>query len=553
MKCFSGLHCFSLSLFLIVFSFGVIANEGNSQKNESSLYIIFDGSNSMWGELPDKSRKIAVAKSVFNGLDPDLLSGRDIALRLYGHRRSGDCTDTELAVPFGAAETTLGKVSEKVNAVSPRGKTPITRSLKAALDDFGDRGGDILLISDGIETCDADPCELVRSWREQNIDIRVHVVGLGLNDLARGAMQCIAEASGTKYLDANSDIELSEAIEQVGKGEPLIAGEADPQPQSTGPEFKISGADKEGRYMPVRGTVTNSKGDSFDVQSNARFVIEGGTYTLTAGVPTLNNEVFQPITQEIEVKEQGTTKIKIVVPRPAMIMTAFFANGEEIRGMGASAYQNGNKLFNVRANEEHYIMPGTYDFTAVLNKDNHLEVNATIAAGENRVIEFQAVETVRAVFRVFAAGNDKPLRQHQELLQDGEVKYKVHVWNGADVKPGIYTLRSDASLTPYQIENIEVTGGEPQTIERTVSFAAVKPLYVFKNEAPSKDLRCWIYRVDESGKDLARSKALQCDGRKVSALEGRYKVRVWSILGEFEPTEFSAVTGQTVDVLIPEK
>ena len=36
-----------------------VAQEAGSSR---PLYIIFDGSNSMWGELPDTSRKIEVAK-----------------------------------------------------------------------------------------------------------------------------------------------------------------------------------------------------------------------------------------------------------------------------------------------------------------------------------------------------------------------------------------------------------------------------------------------------------------------------------------------------------
>ena len=57
---------------------------------------------------------------------------------------------------------------------------------------MGERPGEIILISDGIETCDEDPCELVRSWAEKDIAIKVHVVGLGLDEKERTAMQCIA-------------------------------------------------------------------------------------------------------------------------------------------------------------------------------------------------------------------------------------------------------------------------------------------------------------------------------------------------------------------------
>lgn len=206
---FSLLLCSHLAIVPVAFAAAETATR--------PLYIIFDGSNSMWGELPDKSRKIAVAKEVFSKLDDAMFTNREVALRLYGHRKAGDCDDTELAVPFTSEPNVQQQLSTAINAVSPRGKTPITRSLTAALTDFDGRSGDILLISDGIETCDTDPCELVEAWKEQNIDIRVHVVGLGLDDMARGAMQCISTASGTTYVDANDVDELSLAIERTAE------------------------------------------------------------------------------------------------------------------------------------------------------------------------------------------------------------------------------------------------------------------------------------------------------------------------------------------------
>ena len=149
----------ALLVLLVSASLPGLAQEAGSRR---PLYIIFDGSNSMWGELPDASRKIEVAKEVFRDLDASLFRNRDVALRIYGHRRAGDCSDSELAVPFGAAEDALSTMADRIDGVTPRGKTPITRSLQAAQEDFGDREGDILLISDGIETCDPDPCDLVQ-------------------------------------------------------------------------------------------------------------------------------------------------------------------------------------------------------------------------------------------------------------------------------------------------------------------------------------------------------------------------------------------------------
>jgi hypothetical protein len=163
----------------------------------------------------------------------------------------------------------------------------------------------VLLISDGIETCDVDPCELVQSWRDDNIDIRVHVVGLGLTDLSRSAMQCIAEASGTKYLDANSAGELNNGIKTVTQSEPVLQL----QPQKMSLEFKILGEDEEGSFVPVLGTITHQNMQAQQIASNNRYVFEGGHYSITVGVPTVNNIIYQPVIQDVEINSSGLTKV----------------------------------------------------------------------------------------------------------------------------------------------------------------------------------------------------------------------------------------------------
>jgi len=529
-----------------------LSSFAGQETDREALYIIFDGSNSMWGELPDRSRKIEAAKSVFEKLEPSQFAGRDVALRLYGHRRAGDCADVELAVPFTPADSGVAEVAARVASVTPRGKTPITRSLKAALDDFGSRSGDILLISDGIETCDQDPCDLVRSWRENEIPIRVHVVGLGLTEAARGAMECIAEASGTTYHDAHSEIDLGGAIAQTAKSEPPPSA-PDERPQSTGAELRIAGEDDNGAFVPIAGTMRGDNGDTIEIRSNRRYVLPGGSYTLQAGVPTLGGATYEPVTQQVEVNESGETRITVTVPRPPRVMTRFVEAGVEVRGALAHAFGGDEELFSLRPNEEHFILPGTYEFRATLNQDNELRVNETVRPGEDKVLLFEAIQTVRAVFAVTPEGSDDKLRQHQELLDNGEIAYKVHWSNGADVRPGVYTIRSEHALTPYEIAGVEVSSEERQTISLSVPFGKVRMRYRFTGEPPTKDLRCWLERIGADAKAVERSRALQCDGRDIAVIAGRYRVRPWSRLGDFEDTLFDVATGETVDIEVTQK
>ena len=73
----------------------------SAAQDKDGIYIIVDASGSMWGALPDKSRKVTVAKQVLEDFVAGDFEGYDLALRAYGHRRKGDCSDTELVAPFG--------------------------------------------------------------------------------------------------------------------------------------------------------------------------------------------------------------------------------------------------------------------------------------------------------------------------------------------------------------------------------------------------------------------------------------------------------------------
>ncbi len=356
-------------------------------------------------------------------------------------------------------------------------------------------------------------------------------------------MQCIADASGTQYLDANNIDELSAAIETTARSTPPVAGQPNPAPKEIGPEFKISAIDKAGNYLPVTGTISNADGQQ-TISSNQRHVIAGGRYQIEVGVPTASGEIFAPVTQQVDVKETGRTRVVVTLPRPALIRTRFMAKGEEIRGANATAYENGTQVFKLRPGEDYYVMPGSYEFQSYLNQDNQLSTSAVLSAGDDKDVVFTAVETVRTYIKVSAEGQDKVLRQHQQLWQNGELKYDIHYANGADVQPGTYTLKSESILTPYEIENVVIPAREKQTLTFSVPFAKARLEYKFIEKPSRKDRRCWLYRLDKNGKDAGRSGALQCDGAEVVLAEGRYRVHMWSYLGTFKETRFQVTTGE---------
>ncbi|MCA1335157.1 vWA domain-containing protein [Pseudooceanicola marinus] len=179
------------------------------------LLIILDASGSMWGQI-DGVAKMTTAQQALAGLLGDLPATTRLGLMAYGHRREGDCTDTELLAPVGAAAAP--QVIGAVEALRPLGKTPISASLDQAARAFGpgeDRARNVLLISDGLETCGGDPCAAAAALAAQGIDTRVHVVGFDLSAEEHAQLQCIAEEGRGSYYAADNAAGFAEALVQA--------------------------------------------------------------------------------------------------------------------------------------------------------------------------------------------------------------------------------------------------------------------------------------------------------------------------------------------------
>ncbi len=98
------------------------------------------------------------------------------------------------------------------------GTTPIARSLEKAAEDFPaldkSRGARpvrniIILITDGIEACDEDPCAVSRALQSKGITLKPFVIGVGLTEMDKFALQCVGN-----YFDASTP-ELFEHVLQV--------------------------------------------------------------------------------------------------------------------------------------------------------------------------------------------------------------------------------------------------------------------------------------------------------------------------------------------------
>ncbi len=175
--------------------------------NSANTIFILDASGSMWGQIEGKP-KISIAKEVMAKLVPELPDSSRIGLIAYGHRRKGDCNDVETLVNLGGNHKQA--VLSAVKGLNARGKTPLTRSINQAFKILQSekQPSTIILVSDGIESCNADPCETVKAAKKYGIDFILYTVGFGLNKKESAQLQCMARAGGGEYFQANNAEEL---------------------------------------------------------------------------------------------------------------------------------------------------------------------------------------------------------------------------------------------------------------------------------------------------------------------------------------------------------
>lgn len=209
-------------LLMILISLPTHAQE-QKEKPLTRILFVFDGSQSMFGQM-DGKMKIDVAKKLLNDLLDSLqtVENLEIALRVYGHQSqyisnvSRDCKDTKLEVPFYKGN--IPNIKKKLQLITPKGTTPIAYSLEQSAGDFPDCDNCrnlIILITDGIEECDGDPCAVSRALQSKGIVLRPFVIGVGLDKDLINQFQCVGnfyDASNTETFKAALNVVISQAL-----------------------------------------------------------------------------------------------------------------------------------------------------------------------------------------------------------------------------------------------------------------------------------------------------------------------------------------------------
>ena len=192
----------------------VLFSPATLQAQQSNVTFILDASGSMWGQIDGKA-KIEIAKDVMEELINGLPDTMQVGLVAYGHRREGDCNDVEELIRLSPLDKDA--LMKQIRDIQPKGKTPMALSLKQTVSRLENREGDVIviLVSDGKETCDDDPCGVVSSLKAANEHFKLYVIGFDVTDEEKEQLDCMAGAGGGAYYAARNADEFKLAARQV--------------------------------------------------------------------------------------------------------------------------------------------------------------------------------------------------------------------------------------------------------------------------------------------------------------------------------------------------
>ena len=197
---------------------------------EGKSILILDASGSMWGQI-DGRPKLEIAREALGSVLSAIPADTELGLMAYGHREKGSCEDIELVVPPGTG--TAGAITDAANTLKFLGKTPLSEAVRRAASELRstEEKATVILITDGIETCNADPCALANELEASGVDFTAHVVGFGLTEDEGRQVACLAENTGGKYIEAKDASTLVDALKTtVAAVEPTPEAAPAPEP-----------------------------------------------------------------------------------------------------------------------------------------------------------------------------------------------------------------------------------------------------------------------------------------------------------------------------------
>lgn len=191
----------------------------NSKKK--NILIILDASGSM-ELLVNGQTRMNLAKQAIKNYINQAVNINNFGLMIYGHKGSNSVNDKLISCNSAEMIASIGSVNQQnidqiLSQVKSTGWTPIGLAIKESKNAFTGKEGEeneIIIVTDGEESCDTNPVEEARNIKNL-MNIKVNVIAFAVEPQATTSLIQIAQAGGGTFVSASNAEELDRRFNEL--------------------------------------------------------------------------------------------------------------------------------------------------------------------------------------------------------------------------------------------------------------------------------------------------------------------------------------------------
>ncbi len=190
-------------------------------QEKTKILFLLDASLSMKNEWKGGTKWNTATNALIEIADSiSTIGDVEMGLRVFGHlypEPDKNCRDTRLEVSFDTGN--ILKLKKKLEEIRPKGITPLVYSIEKCAADFGTSQSRkiLIIITDGEDACNRDPCSLQKILEDNGVVLRPFIIGMNLQSNIFQQMNCMGKIINTSNRDEFITALNTTVLESISK------------------------------------------------------------------------------------------------------------------------------------------------------------------------------------------------------------------------------------------------------------------------------------------------------------------------------------------------
>lgn len=507
-------------------------------KAKTNIEILVDGSGSMNASMAGGTKTELLKKTLKDLATQPFPADtqRLLGLRVFGATSTiedKNCQDTQLLAPIRTLEASTWATS--IGNLSAKGGSPLAYAMDQSAADFPNASDDtdnlLIVVTDGVDTCQQDPCDVALKLHQSAKKIIIHLIGFDLDSRAQTQLTCIPKSADGQFYLARNEYELRNDLEQA-----IYAN----YPYNLRLKV-VAGA------TPIPATLTVYQGGTEKIIQRDKvtgikfYKLPQGTYDIAVEYSD-SPEATKPSKLLKGVDLQATTRAEQTVQLSLGNLTvgAHDQTGAPIKALFQIRKAGGEVVVpSFMAGPEPQtiaLTPGTYDVSSEMTDPNGLHLTAVATGKEvkegattEELFKFQTGQFlvrmqhpdkgfINGTYRVTKADQPDDVVATGDVVPDGTTM---------ELPPGSYDIYLDvkdpdlAGLAGIKLAGTQVTGGDLRQQLVTLTSGGLK---LFGKDSQGKGVNT-TFSIRKAGESSELASAASDDKEKVVYLPpGKYDI-----------------------------